>query len=53
MKPARSIPRALQPRVWWWVAAALVLHAVAWTAWLEIASRHPVADVPLATAPGP
>jgi hypothetical protein len=27
-----------------------MLHFAAWTAWFIIASRHPVAEVPLATA---
>jgi hypothetical protein len=46
-RPVRRLPR---PRVWWWIAAALVLHVLAWTVWFRIAARHPVADVPLATS---
>jgi len=37
-------------RLWLWFLAAFVLQAVAWTAWLVIASRHPVAEVPLKTS---
>jgi len=48
MNLARAIPSALRPRIWWWVAAALILHVAAWVGWFRIASRHPVADVPLA-----
>lgn len=32
---------------WWWVAAAFALQFSAWAAWLILASRHPVATVPL------
>ncbi|HXQ81332.1 MAG TPA: hypothetical protein VN775_08475 [Opitutaceae bacterium] len=45
--PAR-IPRLLRPRLWWWFPAAIALHLIAWSAWLAIAARHPVASVPLA-----
>jgi hypothetical protein len=33
-----------------WTLALFALHLAAWTAWFIIASRHPVAEVPLATA---
>jgi len=42
--------RHLQPRLWWWFAAAVGLHLLAWSVWFAIAAHHPVADVPLATA---
>jgi len=42
------IPRPPRPRLWWWFAAAVALHLAAWSAWLTIAARHPVASVPLA-----
>ena len=51
MNPRRGIPRALRPRLWWWIAGAIALHLLAWTAWFTIASRHPVDEVPLAAAP--
>jgi hypothetical protein len=43
--------KAFRPRVWWWIAAAIVLHLSAWTAWFAIAARHDVAEVPLAATP--
>jgi hypothetical protein len=51
MEPARTAPEAARTRVGWWFAAAIILHALAWTAWFTIAARHPVAEVPLAAAP--
>ncbi len=36
-------------RLWLWFAAACVLQAIAWGAWITFASRHRVAEVPLAT----
>jgi drug/metabolite transporter (DMT)-like permease len=44
--------QARRPRVWWWFAAAVALHMLAWTCWFGIASRHPVAEVPLAARAG-
>ncbi|MGA2016934.1 MAG: hypothetical protein ABSH26_08250 [Opitutaceae bacterium] len=46
--PARIL-RPFRPRIWWWCAGAVALHLIAWSAWLTIAARHPVASVPLAT----
>jgi hypothetical protein len=37
----------------WWFAAAIALHLLAWAAWFTIASRHPVAEVPLAPSTRP
>lgn len=37
-------------RLWWWVVAVCALQVGAWTAWLTIASKHRVAEVPLATS---
>jgi len=45
-----QIRKALRPRIWWWLAAAMVLHLSAWVAWFAIAARHSVADVPLAVS---
>ena len=41
------------PRSYLWLifAAALVLQLAAWAAWFVIASKHPVAEVPLSTSP--
>jgi len=35
----------------WWIffAVLCLLQLAAWVAWLMVASRHPVAEVPLAT----
>jgi len=38
-------------RIWWWLVIACALHLAAWTGWLIVASRHPVAEVPVAGAP--
>lgn len=53
MIPRPPIFRAPKPSAWWWIAAALVLHLMAWTAWFTIAARHPVAEVRLATVKAP
>jgi len=37
-------------RIGWIFAAAVVLHVLVWVGWFVIAARHPVAEVPLATA---
>lgn len=39
-------------RLWLWVLAAFALQLVAWTAWLVVASKNKVAEVPLAGAIG-
>ena len=36
--------------LWLWVLAAFVLQLGAWAAWFTIASKHKVAEVPLAGA---
>ncbi len=46
MKPRRSY-------LWLWFAGACALQILAWTAWIILASRHAVAEVPLAIAPTP
>lgn len=38
-------------RLWLIFVAVCVLQLVAWIAWFIVASRHPVAEVPLRTAP--
>lgn len=43
--PVRSRPS----RLWLWIVVAFVIQAAAWTAWFTIASKHRVAEVPLAT----
>ncbi len=35
-------------RLWFWFVAAFVLQGAAWTAWIAVAARHKVAEVPLA-----
>ena len=37
-------------KIWLWVVAACVLQVAVWFAWITIASRHRVAEVPLAPA---
>jgi hypothetical protein len=46
-----SVESTKPSRLWLWFVAAFVLQAVAWTAWLTIASDHKVQEVPLATTP--
>lgn len=36
-------------RLWLWVVAAFALQAAAWSAWLVVAGRHRVQEVPLVT----
>lgn len=36
--------------LWLWFVAAFLVQLGAWTAWFVIASKHKVAEVPLATA---
>jgi len=36
--------------VWLVVVAAFALQLAVWTAWFLVAARHPVAEVPLASA---
>lgn len=40
---------ARKSRLWLWIVVAFVVQIAAWTAWFTIASRHRVAEVPLAT----
>ena len=35
-------------KLWFFFVAAFALQLAAWTAWLVVASRHPVQEVPLA-----
>ena len=50
--PGQAARRSAPPtsRLWLWVVAVISLQLVAWTAWFILASRHPVAEVPLATS---
>jgi hypothetical protein len=36
-------------KLWLWILVAFLLQLAAWGAWLTIAARHKVAEVPLAT----
>lgn len=38
-------------RFWIWIVVAIGLHLAAWAAWLTLASRHPVPEVPVAGSP--
>ena len=40
---------APRSRVWLWVFVAFTIQIGVWTAWITIASRHKVQEVPLAT----
>ncbi|MBL9203136.1 MAG: hypothetical protein JNL39_21685 [Opitutaceae bacterium] len=46
MKPTDGRPS----RLWLWFAAACVLQVIVWGAWITFASKHRVAEVPLAPA---
>lgn len=46
---ASDAPR--RSRLWLWIVAALALQLAAWAVWLYVASRHQVAEVPLAARP--
>ena len=48
MATGEAPPRS---RIWLIFVAVCVLQLVAWIAWFIVASRHPVAEVPLRTAP--
>jgi len=48
--PDVSTP-VLRSRLWLVFVVACALQMAAWTAWIIFASRHPVAEVPVATAP--
>lgn len=37
-------------RLWLWFVAAFLIQGAAWAAWLTIAAKHKVQDVPLAGA---
>jgi hypothetical protein len=46
-----NVTREPRPsRLWLWLVAACLLQLGAWGAWLAIAARHKVQEVPLATA---
>jgi len=45
------VKKASGGRLLLWAALAFALQIGVWTAWLVFASRHSVAEVPLATAP--
>jgi hypothetical protein len=47
--PAAATPR--RSRLWLWIVAAFVVQLGVWAGWIVFASRHPVAEVPLATEP--
>lgn len=49
MKITEQKPARQASRLWWWVVAAFAVQIAAWTAWLIVASHHPVEEVPLAT----
>lgn len=53
--PAVMNEPAAQPsrpsRLWLVFVAAFVLQLAVWIAWFILASHHPVAEVPLTTAP--
>jgi len=34
-------------RLWLWVVAAFAIQIAVWTGWFILASKHPVAEVPL------
>jgi hypothetical protein len=46
-RPEKS--KAKPSRLWWWFLAVFALQLSAWTAWMIVASHHPVEEVPLAS----
>lgn len=44
--PPETAPRS---RLWLWFVAAFVIQASVWTAWIIIASKNKVAEVPVIT----
>ena len=40
-------PPVRRSRLWWWFVAVCLLQLGAWAAWITIASKHKVAEVPL------
>lgn len=44
-EPAK--PPARPSRLWLWFVLAFVVQLAVWTAWITLASKHPVAEVPL------
>ncbi len=44
-------PPAGRSRLWLFFVAVIALQLAAWTVWFIIAARHPVAEVPVVTAP--
>jgi hypothetical protein len=50
MSTAKSTERAAKPiPLIWIVVAAFVVQIAVWAAWITFASKHRVAEVPLAT----
>ncbi len=53
MTKPKKMPRMStekKSKLWLFFVAAFALQLAAWTTWFIIASRHPVQEVPLATA---
>ena len=45
-------PQPSRPsRLWIIIVAVCLLQVMVWVAWLALAARHPVEEVPLTTAP--
>ena len=45
--PSTTTERARPSRIWLWVVAAFAIQLAVWTGWFILASKHPVAEVPL------
>lgn len=50
MKNVSTNPKNKPSRLWIWFAAACIVQVAVWTGWIVFASKHRVAEVPLATA---
>lgn len=50
-EPSRATVKSSGSRLWLWVGAAFLLQLGAWAAWLMIASRHKVEEVPVVRTP--
>lgn len=50
---SRPYLRTRKPsRLWLWFVAAFIVQAIVWAAWLTLAARHPVEEVPVVPAQG-
>jgi hypothetical protein len=46
-QPASGASPSPRSRAWLWVVAAFAIQAVVWAVWINLATKHPVQEVPL------